>query len=158
MDYSPPGFSVHEILQARILEWVAVPSFRGSSWPRDWTCVSYNSCIGRWDFCNQHHLGSPIYSTYIYTMYNLVHIHTHNAQCTHMSQTLGYTSTWHCIIWDYHSVPFGFFFFFNLKPRVFIVSLKDHNWVNRTICYLVSAAGSLRSYSSACWTVPFSEA
>ena len=40
VDYSPPGFSVHEILQARILEWVAVPSSRGSSQPRDWTWVS----------------------------------------------------------------------------------------------------------------------
>ena len=30
MDYSPPGSSVHGILQARILEWVAVPSSRGS--------------------------------------------------------------------------------------------------------------------------------
>ena len=33
---SPPGSSVHGILQARILEWVAMPSSRGSSWPRDW--------------------------------------------------------------------------------------------------------------------------
>ena len=31
MDYSLPGTSVHGILQARILEWVAIPSFRGSS-------------------------------------------------------------------------------------------------------------------------------
>ena len=31
MDYSPPGSSVHGILQARVLEWVAVPSSRGSS-------------------------------------------------------------------------------------------------------------------------------
>ena len=31
---------VHEILQARILEWVAIPFSRGSSWPRDWTQVS----------------------------------------------------------------------------------------------------------------------
>ena len=31
MDYSPPGSSVHEILQARILEWVAIPFSRGSS-------------------------------------------------------------------------------------------------------------------------------
>ena len=31
MDYSPPGFSVHGILQARILEWVAIYSSRGSS-------------------------------------------------------------------------------------------------------------------------------
>ena len=36
MDCSPPGFSVHGILQARILEWVAMPFSRGSSQPRDW--------------------------------------------------------------------------------------------------------------------------
>ena len=43
MDYSPPGSSVLGILQARILEWVAMPSSRGSSRPRDETplsCVS----------------------------------------------------------------------------------------------------------------------
>ena len=33
----PPGSSVHGILQARILEWVTMPSSRGSSQPRDWT-------------------------------------------------------------------------------------------------------------------------
>ena len=40
MDCSPPGFSVHGILQARILEWVAICFSRGSSWPRDQTQVS----------------------------------------------------------------------------------------------------------------------
>ena len=40
MDCSPPGSSVHRILQARIVEWVATSSFRGSSWPRYWTQVS----------------------------------------------------------------------------------------------------------------------
>ena len=34
MDYSPPGSSVHGILQARILEWVAIPFSRESSQPR----------------------------------------------------------------------------------------------------------------------------
>ena len=38
-DYSPPGSSVHGILQARILEWVAIPFSRGSSQPRDQTQV-----------------------------------------------------------------------------------------------------------------------
>ena len=37
MDYSPPVFSVHGILQERILEWVATPLSRGSSWPRNWS-------------------------------------------------------------------------------------------------------------------------
>ena len=45
MDYSPPGCSVHEISQ-RILEWVAMPSSRRSSQPRDRTHVSYISCVG----------------------------------------------------------------------------------------------------------------
>ena len=41
MDSSPPSSSVHGISQVQILEWVAVPSSRGSSWPRDRTCDSY---------------------------------------------------------------------------------------------------------------------
>ena len=40
MDCSPPGSSVHEIFQARILEWVAISFSRGSSQPRDQTQVS----------------------------------------------------------------------------------------------------------------------
>ena len=45
MDCSLTGSSFHGILQARILEWVAISSSRGSSWPRDWTPVSSISCI-----------------------------------------------------------------------------------------------------------------
>ena len=37
MDCGPPGSSVHGILQARVPEWVAMPSSRESFWPRDWT-------------------------------------------------------------------------------------------------------------------------
>ena len=40
MNYSPPGSSVHGILQGRKLEWVVMPFSRGSSWSRDWTRVS----------------------------------------------------------------------------------------------------------------------
>ena len=39
VDYSPPGFSIHGIFQARILEWVAISYSRGSSWPRDQNCL-----------------------------------------------------------------------------------------------------------------------
>ena len=45
VDCSPPGFSVHGIVQARILEWVAISSSRGSSQPADRTHVSCSSCI-----------------------------------------------------------------------------------------------------------------
>ena len=47
MDCSPPGSSVHGILEARILEWVAMLSYWGSSPPRDQTHISYVSCIGK---------------------------------------------------------------------------------------------------------------
>jgi len=47
MDYSLPGSSVHGILQARILEWVAISFSRGSSRPRDWTHNSCVSCTAR---------------------------------------------------------------------------------------------------------------
>ena len=40
IDWSPPGSSVHRILQARILEWVAISFSRGSSQSRDWTRIS----------------------------------------------------------------------------------------------------------------------
>ena len=46
--WSPPGSSVHGISQARIPEWVAISSSRGSSPLRDWTSVSWVSWIGRW--------------------------------------------------------------------------------------------------------------
>ena len=44
---SLPGSSVHGSLQARILEWVAISSSKGSSQPRDGICVSFVSCIAR---------------------------------------------------------------------------------------------------------------
>ena len=46
MDYSPPGSSVHGVLQARILEWVVISS-RGSSQSKDRTRISCLSSIGR---------------------------------------------------------------------------------------------------------------
>ena len=61
MDCSPPGSSIHGILQVRTLEWVAMPSSRGSSRPRDRTSVSYVSCFGRQVLYHWPHLGSPCY-------------------------------------------------------------------------------------------------
>ena len=47
VDFSLPGSSVHGIFQARVLEWVAISYSRGSSRPRDQTCISCVSCIGK---------------------------------------------------------------------------------------------------------------
>ena len=53
MDYSPPGSSVHRILQARIVRWVAISFSRESSWPKDRTWVS----ALQEDSLPLHHLG-----------------------------------------------------------------------------------------------------
>ena len=47
MDCNPLGSSVHGISQSRILEWIAISSSRGSSWPRNWTHISCITCIGK---------------------------------------------------------------------------------------------------------------
>ena len=51
MDCSPPGSSVYDISQARISEWVAVYFFRGSSRPKDQTCIT---CVGRQSLPSSH--------------------------------------------------------------------------------------------------------
>ena len=58
MDWSPPGSSVHGILQARILEWVATPSSRRSSRSMDWTHLSCVFCIAG-GFFTAEPLGKP---------------------------------------------------------------------------------------------------
>ena len=58
LDWSPPGSSVHRILQAQILEWVAIPFSRGSSLPKGQTQVS--SIAGR--FFTSEPLGKPLVS------------------------------------------------------------------------------------------------
>ena len=64
VDCSPPGSSVPGIFPARILEWVAISSSRGSSRLRDQTHVSQVPCIDRWILYHLRHLGSP---EYLYT-------------------------------------------------------------------------------------------
>ena len=79
MDCSPPGSSVHGISQARILVWVAISSFRGSSRSRDRTCISCISrrilyhwiiweaglCVHNSNFCLQFCKASPLTSVYL---------------------------------------------------------------------------------------------
>ena len=61
---SLPGSSVHGIFQAKILEWAAISSSRGSSWSRDWTCIfcivgGFFTLWTNWEALNQN-------SIYIY--------------------------------------------------------------------------------------------
>ena len=69
MDCSPSGSYVHEISQARILEWVAISSCRGSFWPRDWTQVS---CTGRQILYH----GATQEAHFFVQMYHTLYIHS----------------------------------------------------------------------------------
>ena len=59
MDCSPPGSSVHGILQARVLEWIAISFSRESSRPRDQTRVSRipGRCFNLWATSEAHWTG-----------------------------------------------------------------------------------------------------
>ena len=69
MDCSLPGSSVHGILQGRILEWVAIPFSRGSSWPRDGTQVSciagrfFSVCVTRKAHYNPQSIWRPSFTS-----------------------------------------------------------------------------------------------
>ena len=65
IDYSPPGSSIHGVCQARILEWAAISYPRGSSQPRNRTCVS---CIDR-QILHNYTTWEALYKVYTNTKY-----------------------------------------------------------------------------------------
>ena len=74
MDCRLPGSCVHGIFHARKLEWAAISYSRGSSWPRDRTCVSCISCLlhGQEDSLSLCHLGSPKPVLWDFTLVNFI--------------------------------------------------------------------------------------
>ena len=91
MDYSPPGSSVHEISQARRPEWVAISSLRGSSQPRDGTCISYVSYVDRWIL--YHRAAWEAFDPIVY--YKFVFAYT-------MKKIITPSSHYNCIMQDYY--------------------------------------------------------
>ena len=71
-DCNPPGSIVHRIFQAKILEWVAISSSRGSSWPRGRTHLSCISGIARQILYYWRHLRSP-FQVHFYSVVNMIH-------------------------------------------------------------------------------------
>ena len=70
MDCSPQVSAVHGIFQARTPEWVAISFARGSSQPRDWTCVSCVSCFGRQIF----YYSAPWEAHFISVLYSQIKV------------------------------------------------------------------------------------
>ena len=90
MNCSLPGSSVQGIFQARILEWVAMPSSKGSSWPRDQTSISYVSPVlaGRffttsapWEACAPYYLLNKWADEWVDS---LLHFHVTFSNCNDM--------------------------------------------------------------------------
>ena len=106
MDCSPAGSSVHRILQARILEWVVMPSSKGSSQPRDWT-PSGGSCIAGGFFTTEPPWKTPIEHDdyFINTKKRLWQPGTLGERVTRVTWTI---PTTFLNVWD-------FFFFFGLS-------------------------------------------
>ena len=83
VDCSPPSSSVYGIPQAGILEWVAMPSSRGSSQPRDWTLVSH--IAGRFFIVLLIYIKYMI-NTYIHTFRVLSFIRLYQIEDLHVDQ------------------------------------------------------------------------
>ena len=78
MDHNLLGSSVYRIVQAWILELVTMPFSRESSQPRDWTCISYISCIAGSFFSTSATREALYIHPYIYIhIYIHTHIYTH---------------------------------------------------------------------------------
>ena len=78
MGCSLPGSSLHGMIpQTRVLERIAIASSRESSQPRDWTCISCGSCIGRQILCHQVTWEAPIRKLYTVSHSGCTNLHSH---------------------------------------------------------------------------------
>ena len=97
LDCSLAGSSVRGILQASIVEWFAISFSRGSSWPRDQTCVSCVSCICRWVLYQLSHQERYHFSDItniilwiIYSWYLYINIYISNILCKYITNICYY--------------------------------------------------------------------
>ena len=92
VDCSLPGSSIHGILQARILEWVAISFSRGSSPPRDWTQISHiaGRCFNLWVTREAPRYINNLY-WYIYIcIYMYIHIYVCVYICIYISEEFNF--------------------------------------------------------------------
>ena len=114
MDYSPPGFSNHRILQARILKCVAMPFSRGSSRPRDRTRDSCSSRVAGRFFTTE----SPGQPSNYYIVKSLSHVQLFATPWTVANQAprpMGFSRHEY---WSGH---------FLLQYQALIISLNSYN-------------------------------
>ena len=76
MDCSLTGYSVHGVSQARILEWVAISSSRGSFWPGNRTRIICDSCVGKQVCVERGCILNPLHLKYL-SFENLTNIYNY---------------------------------------------------------------------------------
>ena len=153
MDYSALGSPVHETPQARILEWVAISYYRGSSRPRGWTHVSSISCTGSHVLYRLQHLRSPPWLLVIYT-HTVDHIGIkQNAYCQIQDVFLS-----RVLLQSFHSL--GVFFINNALWYVFlffslniIMFFKNH--MNFYVAFIYTNLNIHSFYSPSTFWVDF---
>ena len=123
MDCSLPGSSIHGILQARILEWVAISFSRGSSQPRDWTWISRNT--GRhftiWTTREAHFLS---FTWCDYNIYLLLRGKVNHQSNNTWSYQFMYFLNWHR--WERMSIALWFSRF--LRNMCWLVCITGRVW------------------------------
>ena len=150
VDCSPPGSSVHGILQVRIPEWVAIPFSRGYSWPRDRTCVS---CIAG-KFFTTEPLGNPKWAIIFFFNWRIIALQNFVVFCqtsTWLSHRYPYipslwTSPFHpsrliqspWVSWAIQQIPVGYLFYILLFP--YILPLLPSPHVHKSILWFSTAA------------------
>ena len=111
MDYSPVGSSVHGILQARILEWVAISSSRGSSGLGDRTHICCSSCLAGGSFTAES-LGNP--PPLLISISKK--LSTKQLKLIFLSELAYFSPTDLCSLFPRHSGP-------SLKPLIYLLSI-----------------------------------
>ena len=124
MDCSPPVPSVHGILQARILEWVAMASFRGYFQPRDWTHISCVSCIAGGFFTTEP-LGKPDRS---HTRFRISWFPSQDCFSNPSLHPCS-PSKWPCLIWELQGTK-GVWCYWSSNTNV--ASLSVRKWGSRS--------------------------
>ena len=135
MDYGPPGSSVHGILQARILEWVAISSCRGCSRLRDRTPVS---CIAGRVYCLSHQ-GSPVQASTLQKTESLGFLSLRN-----IHTSVQYDDPAVCLIcgqWNYRTEFYILFMYFYIIFFYFFLFFFFLDWAIRHVRILVSWPG-----------------
>ena len=150
MDCSLQGTSVHRILGARILEWVAISSSRGSSWSLDWILVSCSSCsVG--GFFTAEPLGKPnwqyIFKFKIYvsldvtvTLSEIYAVHTLIEECQECIQKLLWKTAYHgrkkTTMTRTTETCFCLLFFFFFLREIYAPASLQLNLTTRDTCRL----------------------